>query len=397
MLAYAALLPLQWKSLHITWALLAFGLAFLPAVVQRRFAWKPSTLQILWLAYYVLLLVGMAWSSQPHEGARMAVLQITLLLWPMTLGFWPAISDHTRHQVYMAFAAVTSLSVAYQVLRYAWMYHTGMTGGVWNYTDVALWDMVPSHYQALYLAFAILLVLDAGLRTKNNLYLLWSAALMLLLAFMAVRIQWIALPVALVVYALNARKPLRELPWRWLGGGLAIMAVVVFAIPQTRERLVNTAHEIQSFNGQVDQKQTNPRVFLWREAVKIVQENPFGMGVGAENTALTQQMQQVDAKFWNGESLYQIHEKGYNFHNAFLQQAGRLGWLGAGLLVLLFVWPWFKRGSALGRAFLALTAVSFLTESMLDRQAGVLFFGFFYAVLFVARPASQTPQDNNPA
>jgi hypothetical protein len=297
----------------------------------------------------------------------------------------------------MAFAAVTSLSVAYQVLRYAWMYHTGMTGGVWNYTDVALWDMVPSHYQALYLAFAILLVLDAGLRTKNNLYLLWSAALMLLLAFMAVRIQWIALPVALVVYALNARKPLRELPWRWLGGGLAIMAFVVFAIPQTRERLVNTAHEIQSFNGQVDQKQTNPRVFLWREAVKIVQENPFGMGVGAENAALTQQMQQVDAKFWNGESLYQIHEKGYNFHNAFLQQAGRLGWLGAGLLVLLFVWPWFKRGSALGRAFLALTAVSFLTESMLDRQAGVLFFGFFYAVLFVARPASQTPQDNNPA
>jgi O-antigen ligase len=396
-LAYAALLPLQWKSLHITWALLAFGLAFLPAIVQRRFSWRPSKMQVLWFVYYGLLLAGITWSDLPSEGHRVAVLQITLLLWPLTLGYWPPVTPAVRHQVGLVFAAVVTLSVVYQVARYAWLYWTHQTGGLWNYTDVALWDMVPSHYQALYVSWATLVVLDAGLQQKKTAYLLWAAFLLMLLAFMAVRIQWLALPLAVMVYAWAAQQGLKNAPWRWMALGLAAMGIVVFAIPQTRERVVNTAHEIRSLNGPVDDKQTNPRVFLWREGVKLIGDNPFGVGVGAENKALTDQMAQIDARFWNGESLYQIHEMGYNFHNAFLQQAGRLGWLGLLVLILVFVGPWLQRTSALGKAFLVLTALSFSTESMLDRQAGVLFFGFFYALLFVAPRTAQDPQQSKPA
>ena len=42
-----------------------------------------------------------------------------------------------------------------------------------------------------------------------------------------------------------------------------------------------------------------------------------------------------------------------------------------------------KKNKGLVAAWLALCFISFLTESMLERQAGVMFFGFFFGLLII--------------
>ena len=55
-----------------------------------------------------------------------------------------------------------------------------------------------------------------------------------------------------------------------------------------------------------------------------------------------------------------------------------------GTFFIAAVWVIRKRQS-LALGFLALSAISFLTESMLERQAGVLLFSFFFGLFFVNR------------
>jgi hypothetical protein len=57
--------------------------------------------------------------------------------------------------------------------------------------------------------------------------------------------------------------------------------------------------------------------------------------------------------------------------------------------IILFLIPLFNKNlgafKKLALAFLLISALSFSTESMLQRQAGVLFFAFFYSLFFVHR------------
>ncbi len=77
-----------------------------------------------------------------------------------------------------------------------------------------------------------------------------------------------------------------------------------------------------------------------------------------------------------------IHAKKLNFHNQFLQTWAEVGILGFLLLVFLMFRPFFlKNQHPLFLIFVSLTLIGFLTESMLERQAGVVLFAFMYPLL----------------
>jgi O-antigen ligase len=74
----------------------------------------------------------------------------------------------------------------------------------------------------------------------------------------------------------------------------------------------------------------------------------------------------------------------YNFHNQYLQTFGKIGVFGLLILCYLLAYLFIlsiKRQDYLTVFFLFIVGASFLTESMLERQAGVAFFSFFYSLL----------------
>ena len=174
---------------------------------------------------------------------------------------------------------------------------------------------------------------------------------------------------------------------------LSIVALFIFFLvflPSTNLRLNDTVVELQKMFGYDTPKQTNPRVFIWRYGADLIVKNPiFGFGVGDAKGELDAALESCDAMFWNGERNVPIKNKNYNFHNQFMQTWAEVGIFGFLILLFLMIHPFLLKNShPLFLIFIGLTFIGCLTESMFERQAGVVLFAFMYPLLSGLKKAS---------
>ena len=187
----------------------------------------------------------------------------------------------------------------------------------------------------------------------------------------------------------------------------------------------------------VDSDNSDPRKFIWENGLTLIKKNwIFGTGIGdvkkvladryalhildnpisaslmdsainslKENSKLVETLineslrsktsydyqlnQYAEKSLERRNERYKIFVKrGYNLHNQYLQIFGTIGIFGLLLLLYLFAIPFFlfiKKANYLSATFLFIVGASFLTESMLERQAGVSFIVFFYMILTASK------------
>lgn len=111
------------------------------------------------------------------------------------------------------------------------------------------------------------------------------------------------------------------------------------------------------------------RYYIWEDGLEQVQKHVFfGVGTG-----------DVEDKILD-ESSTGFLGKRHNLHNEFLEAFVRLGVLGGiSLLTVFFLsfWNAFKYKNHILLYFLIVVIINFFFESMLQRVAGTMFFGFF--------------------
>ena len=154
-------------------------------------------------------------------------------------------------------------------------------------------------------------------------------------------------------------------------------------IPSINLRLNDTVVELQKMFGYDTPKQTNPRVFIWRYGADLIVKNPiFGFGVGDAKGELSVALESCNAMYWDGERKVPIQNKNYNFHNQFMQTWAEVGIFGFLILLFLMIHPFLLKNShPLFLIFIGLTFIGCLTESVFERQAGVVLFAFMYPLL----------------
>lgn len=399
---FAVLLPFQSEIFHVTYALLIYGLiwAFWFHPKEYFLRLKRSKYFLLITVYYLWLIAGTFYSDLPDDGWRLVVLRITLWLWPLgivSLGGLE-IKSITKISVYFLHALAISALVGLTLATSEYL-ETGSYSAFY-YKNLVYNEMVPSHYFALYLSFGILIALNQVLRKAGSAWMkiIYALEILLFLSFIAmlsVRIQFVALPLALatyfLVFNLNSR---RKIKWKYVTATILVLILAVLSFSGPRKRIAETFDELASINGVKNKKQTNHRVFIWKYGIESIAEAPvFGHGTGEADEVLFQKLKTCDAQFWQGTKPYYLWEMRYNYHNTFLQEWASNGLFGLALfltlLVMLFIQS-YQHGNYMAVAWLVLCLVSFLTESMLDRQAGVLFFGFFYWVFALNTGADST-------
>ena len=370
----AILLPLAFEWLSPLYGLILVGIALL---IQGE--WHPNKWLLLASAAFLdWELISIWWSTYRSEGWQDVIMILPIVLMGLIVGSKSKEVEgkmHTNWALIFAYATVTawSLTVAESLFKFGWV----------QYNDLELGGRLGIHYQSLYLLVAAF-ILEAHLRgVASKKHKLFHALLIAWLLFgcimLSARIHLILLPVFILIRTLDllrgkiANKKKASL---WAVGIIISMVTLMAVLPGTSRRLTDLKNEWRSIDGMVDGKQTNHRVYLWKYGWNIANESPIiGVGNGAGDELLHEALQSCDAVFYKKKEPYYLHEFKYDFHNIILQNFAEGGIVGVLLLLFLFT-VGFLQSQGPWRYAWALFFCTGMTESLLERQAGVFLLAF---------------------
>jgi O-antigen ligase len=255
------------------------------------------------------------------------------------------------------------------------------------YTHLSHWHH-PS-YLALYFAFSIAILLNRLIHSteikkqRKRIYywfILIFQLFIVLLCSKAGMLSLVLMYLLLIAYLIlkkhryKARKLLIPLIL------MVMLFITLLPFPQSYGRFITLKSSIEKADEipAETRESSAERVLIWKSAIEVIKANLiFGVGTGDVKHALL--------KVYKANNIKGAFNDHLNAHNQYLQTTVALGLVGLLLLLLTFILPAifaFKNNALLYLLFLILLTFNFLFESMLERQAGVVFYAFFNALLF---------------
>ena len=351
----------------------------------QRFIKNPSAIAFVLL--YLLHLVSIFYTENSSEGWNDLRLKISFLLLPFFMMTVQFIYNEQRMVILKLFA-VLMMFMALIDLTHAFLeYFISGDQETFYYIHLPYLFAFKAHYVAWYYSFAIFISIYHLISSHSN-RPLWFLGLLILLFSLILLSSRAFILAFIVVFILSFLKWFKTAKaslfmWAKLLSFAALFLFTLVLIPSTNLRLNDTVVELQKMFGYDTPKQTNPRVFIWRYGADLIAKNPiFGFGVGDAKGELSAALESCDAMFWNGERNVPIQNKNYNFHNQFMQTWAEVGIFGFLSLLFIMIHPFLLKSShPLFLIFIGLTFIGCLTESMFERQAGVVLFAFMYPLL----------------
>ena len=370
----AILLPSAFEWLSPLYGLILVGIALLLQGDLHPNKW----LLLASAAFLDWELISIWWSTHRSEGWRDVIMILPIVLMGLIVG---SKSKEVEVKMYRNWALIFAYAT---VAAWSWTVAESLFKSGWvQYNDLELGGRLGIHYQSLYLLVAAF-ILEASLwDSANKKYKILHALLIVWLLFgcimLSARIHLLLLPVFILVRTLDllqgkiANKKKASL---WAAGIIISMVTLMAVLPGTSRRLTDLKNEWRSMDGMVDGKQTNHRIYLWKYGWNVANKSPIiGVGNGAGDELLHEALQSCDAVFYKKKEPYYLHEFKYDFHNMILQNFAEGGIVGVILLLFLFA-VGFLQSQGSWRYAWALFFFTGMTESLLERQAGVFLLAF---------------------
>ena len=358
----------------------------------QRFMKNPTAIAFVLL--YLLHLLSIFYTENYSEGWNDLRLKISFLLLPFFMMTVQFIYNEQRMFILKLFAVLMVLMALTDLTNAFLEYFVNGNQETFYYIHLPYVLASKVHYVAWYYSFAIFISIYHLISSHSN-RTLWFLGLLILLFSLILLSSRAFILAFIVVFILSFLKWFKTAKTSrfMLAKLLSFAALFIFTlllIPSTNLRLNDTVVELQKMFGYDTPKQTNPRVFIWRYGADLIAKNPiFGFGVGDAKGELSVALESCDAMFWNGERNIPIQDKNYNFHNQFMQTWAEVGIFGFLILLFIMIHPFLLKNShPLFLIFIALTFIGCLTESMFERQAGVVLFAFMYPLLYGLKKAS---------
>lgn len=397
----------EWTRLRAAWGLLPLLLlsstmAFLPVMpsaavlcayggsllltVKSGFRWHGPA---FWrspfpymMSFLVLHVVGLGWTDNIGFGLFDLQIKLPLLVLPLLAGFIAPRLRMGRHLLAFLFTASCVVMVVASTGASVWRIVAGSDLSPAQEIFSSYWSLAlhPSYF-ALYLSLAIaawcLLPINAWVPRSLSVGVLVVLNLGVVLS--ASKIGWVLLGPLLVALVVLVRRNafLRGALLGMMAFAALGVVVLVMVSPYARDR-------VQEMLRAGSEQEHDPnattssavRWLTWGTAWELFQEQPFlGTGTGDIKDEL---VAAYGTKGYTGAA-----ERRLNAHNQYLQSAACLGILGLLLLLAMVLVPLFmgRPRDALFILFMILVALNWLVESMLEVQAGAVFFAVFAVLL----------------
>lgn len=245
-------------------------------------------------------------------------------------------------------------------------------------------------YMAMYMSFAIILLFNL-IKTNRNISrnLLYFLGIVVLLIYTYMLSSRMGLIVCVASFFLGIIGQFRH--WRRIVSVLAIVGAVlacVVVIKFLAPKHVAT-QDIEDNSEQVEEQDVtsnrwkylgeDPRPIIWSLVPELIHDKPIvGHGLGNSYSELM--------KMYKKYGLFSIWRSGYGVHNQYLNELISLGLIGLAMILFLLIYPliYFRKAPQYfpAFAFIAIVSVQLLTESMLSRIIGAMFFAVFYGLYF---------------
>lgn len=335
------------------------------------------------LAFFIIHTVGYFFSINKDGALNAIEIKLSFLAFPILIGA----SNYNELQIkkiVISFVSGCVLVSVIDIFRAFYLYFF-QDFNAFFYTEFSYF-MHPSYF-AMYLIFAQLIILlfyPKWLSHLSNLNikigfmtLIFLTAIFLCSSKMGLITAFLLLPLTfcVILYYNGYKKVILGL----VIGLLVAISVAYKLFPTPFER-IKQAFKVTSSTETIDKtdaESTAVRILIWKESVKLIEDNLiFGTTAGDANDKL------VEA--YEREGLAGALRKKLNAHNQFLQTFIGTGIIGFVLLLLMtvgsLIYGFFKRNYILS-LFSILMIFNFLVESMLQAQAGFIFFAFFFCIL----------------
>jgi O-antigen ligase len=338
----------------------------------------------LFSAIYIVYLFGMLYTSDYSFGWFDLEIKFSLLIFPLifsTLDQNAPDRDAIR-KFLMAYVAGCILGSLILII------HAGIREFGYGITDSFFytnlsWSFHPSYF-AMYLTFACAILFEYIFFSGKHVTAWKTAALLALVVFFGIMIFLLSSRGGILCLMMVTFYIVMELIFRRrkvLTGGIVLVLATLcfylafhifsFALNRMKQTEPATGNSVQDGN-------TSQRLTVWKTSVSIIKKNfLFGVGTGDVKDELKSKYREVNLK--------DILIQELNAHNQYLQTFIALGIIGFLVLVLALFMPAtgaLRWGQILYFAFLLVFIVNNLVESMLETQAGVVFYAFMNVLLF---------------
>jgi O-antigen ligase len=384
------------KCLFFASALLAVSFPIYPMLVQisvlilllfyllpfdwkRRFhELKSSKLALLLILFFLLNVVGLLWSENMEKGILHIEIKFSLLLMPLLVFSRPELSENWIKKIKLYFVGSAAIVALFLLSRSFLIGY--LNSGSWLVYGEFSPFFHPS-YISMYFLLAMVFLLDKERLSINSKIVYYTSIFSLgtSVFFLASKLNILLLFLILLFYFIRYIKVRFSRVRIYILGFMFFLGTIsaLWLNQSVYDRFAKGWETIMNPEAiQTDDTESNAaRLMIWRSAIDLVWENPLGVGTGDVNIELSKKYQE------NG--YVGIESKQLNAHNQFLQTSAAIGILGMLVLFLLLLIPFIQ--SLMSKdfvfaGFLFITFSNALVEGILEAQAGVIFFAFFYSL-----------------
>ncbi|MES2515816.1 MAG: O-antigen ligase family protein [Bacteroidota bacterium] len=364
----------------IVWLVAFFAFDDVKTGLQRMFKNKWS---YVLLGFFFLHAIAYLFSKNTAGALNAIEIKLSFLAFPLLI-FAGNYNSLQLKKIVISFVSGCLLTCVICLFRASYLYFFDDFNAFF-YTEFSYF-MHPSYF-ALYLIFSQLIVMlfyKDWLSHLSDLHVkigfmsvLFLTGIFLCASKMGLITAFLVLPTTLcfILYKQGYKKTILGIV---LGLAIVIMAAYKF-FPTPFERIKNAFNVTSSFQA-IDKtagESTAVRILIWQESVKLIKDNlVFGTTPGDASDKLVESYER--------EGMTGALAKKLNAHNQFLQTfigAGIIGFILLLLMTLGAVIYGFIKQNYILILFSVLMIFNFLVESMLQAQAGFVFFVFFFCIL----------------
>jgi O-antigen ligase len=344
-------------------------------------------LSIILICYFILELIGMAYTDKENVSNGLFNIEkhLSLLFIPLIFFDFKINAIHKRI-ILLAFSAscfIASLmcvivNINISLIEYNTFMHE------WRFSHSRLSEPIGIHpaYFSIYLGLSVLIILNelkekislfSSLQKTFTIFILFCFFIMIVaLGSRTVTVALVAIIFGnMIVYAFS-QKSYKIL----IVSAIVPLIFMGFVLinPVVKTRFIDikaTSYNNSNYGGLF------ARTKIWEPGMELIKENLWlGVGTGDDQTELDKKF--IKYNYWEGVQAF-------NMHNQFLQTALNYGIVGL-LLLLIVLFLQLKNAvwkrDLLYFSFLMLFICACLTESMLSRSKGIIFFLIFSFIFY---------------